>query len=100
MTAAREPWQVFHDELRRQIADLDDVDLGPGGPTKRVSEADIPGMSTAVANRVMAHLAEERGLGPDQALEVTKLFFAELARPSSEPLAERLKRVWEGWRDG
>lgn len=90
------PWQVFHDELLRQLA-RHDVDLGSGGGLRRVPETAVPGMSSAVASAVLEHLTAVRGLDQEEALEVTKLFFNELSRPSPEPLPERLERVWRDW---
>lgn len=92
----KEPWQVFHDELRRQIGRHRDDDGSDGA--MRVPEVDVPRMSTEVANVVLEHLTDVEGLGPEQALEVTKLFFAEIGRVSEEPVGQRLKAVWESWR--
>lgn len=94
----KEPWEVFVDALREQLS-RHDVDVGPEGALRKVPEADVPRMSDAMANAVLDHLVSVRGLGEEQALEVTKLFFAELGKSSSEPLRRRLKRVWEGWAD-
>lgn len=96
--AVKEPWEVFVDALREQLA-RHDADVGTAGGFTKVPEADIPRMSTAMANVVLHHLTSVEGLGQGQALEVTKLFFAELSKPSSEPLRRRLKGVWDGWKD-
>lgn len=96
--AVKEPWEVFVDALREQLA-RHDVDARPAGALRKVPEADVPRMSTAMANAVLDHLTSVEGLGQEQALEVTKLFFAELGKPSSEPLGKRLKLVWENWTD-
>lgn len=97
MAVKKKPWEVFVDALREQLA-RHDVDLAPSGSLRKVPEDDIPRMSTAMANAVLEHLTSVEGLGQEQALEVTKLFFQELSRPSSKPLRGRLKQVWEAWR--
>jgi len=94
--AVKQPWEVFVDALGEQLA-RHDVDIGPGGVLRKVPEVDVPRMSNAMANAVLDHLVSVEGLGPEEGLEVTKLFFAELGRPSSEPLGNRLRRVWEDW---
>lgn len=96
--SVKEPWEVFEDELRRQIGRHRDA--GADTPITRIPEAAVPGMSNAVANVVMEHLTDVEGLGAEQALEVTKRFFAELGRESSEPIGRRLERVWKKWREG
>lgn len=93
----KEPWQVFHDELRRQLGRYDVDVSGPDAGLRRVPEAAVPGMSNAIANTVLEHLTALRGLDQENALEVTQLFFTELSKQSSEPLAERLERVWRQW---
>lgn len=65
---------------------------------KKVPDAAVPEMSDAVASAVLEHLTGVEGLARDQALEVTKLFFAELGRETTEPSRGRLERVWTDWK--
>lgn len=97
--AVDRPWEVFLDALREQLA-RHDVEPGAGGALRKVPEADVPRMSTAMANAVLEHLTSVEGLGQEDALEVTQLFFAELAQPSSKALEARLRRAWEDWAEG
>lgn len=94
--AVKQPWEIFVEALREQLA-RHDVEIGSGRVLRKVPEIDVPRMSTAMANAVLDHLTSVEGLSQEEALEVTKLFFAELSRPSSESLGNRLRRVWEDW---
>lgn len=95
----KEPWQVFDDELRREIGRHEDVDVGPDGPVRKMAESDVFEISNAVADSVARHLIEREGLDQEEAVAVLKLFIAELGRPSEVPLRERLRKVWRDWAD-
>jgi len=92
----KEPWQVFLDEFRTEVARKTRVEREGEDIKKRMSSADLRASIDAATEATVYHLVENEDLSVDQALTVIEEFHdGMLEKPGGYPAwSERLKNIW------